>query len=698
MQDDRGFRPHTAKAFIPLSEEFRNRHAQGCRAVMVEVIGRANLGHRPHDTIADDMAIRFGGYTSDFLVAGYRDRNYVIFLPLWVRPETLLTIDLLRLQHCRLKCYPWEPLRTAGRSRLSLKVWIRLLKLPFECWTEDRVSAMVCGFARFLKADEQSLAFDDLSGFKCSIAVDAIVDIPEFLSVSMGDYTVTVPIRIEGTAPFGGDDHGIPLAGGGSDEGADQTDPAGRPLARRIAFSEEAGGDSDSRDGCRSGESATWNSSELRDRRRSLNGGVAGGTSIGGSGDPLLGPPDLGLTSKRDPPTIDATRRCLVKEPGLAWDGPRGPLEVSANGAEAIMPDDVGGVQRSSPLFNFSGEEGYDGDSVTVANLGALGFRCGSGLDGLSEEGGLLGLGNEGGGDSTIYDGKGGLLGPGEEGGVDFKVSGGAPWRTLASGPLVLPEGGASGLAAIGLDPVVRPPLLKEMERLLGLDWAFTLKCFGSGRACIVRQSGPVWAFSMSGPTASLSLLGRNEDQTGPSPLLAHQLWVRAEGGRLGGTGADPGGGAVCLGGAGAVVVVGEVCTGGSTEGVDGGGGQALLGDEADGAVAGERRLAVAVSQGAASTKQESSAGLRKSSRLASSRGGHALTRAMSRKAAQRDEAPRTTPGLGGGDALALGAPALATTSAFWNICELGAKCGVLLSDVEAASLESFLQDASATV
>ncbi len=215
MQDFRDFRPHSAKAFTPLSEEYRTRHEQSGRAVMVDIIGRANLGHRPHDTIADDLAARFGGYPSDFLVAGYRDRDFVVFLPVWVRPETLLANELIRLQHCRLKCYPWEPLRNAERSRLSSKAWIRLMKLPFECWSEDRVSAMVCGFARFLHADEQSIEFGDLSGFKCLIAVDSLTDIPETLVVSMGDYIVTVPIRIEGTGPFGGEDHGIPLAGEG---------------------------------------------------------------------------------------------------------------------------------------------------------------------------------------------------------------------------------------------------------------------------------------------------------------------------------------------------------------------------------------------------------------------------------------------------------------------------------------------------
>ncbi len=57
----------------------------------------------------------------------------------------------------------------------------------------------------------------------------------------MGDFIVSVPVRIENTATFGGEDRGIPLAGGDPNEGEDQTDPEGRQLARRV-FNAGTGG------------------------------------------------------------------------------------------------------------------------------------------------------------------------------------------------------------------------------------------------------------------------------------------------------------------------------------------------------------------------------------------------------------------------------------------------------------------------
>lgn len=54
------------------------------------------------------------------------------------------------------------------------------------------------------------------------------VDIPENLSLTMGDLIVSVEVQLESTAPFGGDDHGIPFAGGNPNKGGDQTDPLGQ--------------------------------------------------------------------------------------------------------------------------------------------------------------------------------------------------------------------------------------------------------------------------------------------------------------------------------------------------------------------------------------------------------------------------------------------------------------------------------------
>lgn len=45
---------------------------------------------------------------------------------------------------------------------MSYKAWIRLINLPFECWTVDRVAALVGDFGRFIKADEITKAMTDL--------------------------------------------------------------------------------------------------------------------------------------------------------------------------------------------------------------------------------------------------------------------------------------------------------------------------------------------------------------------------------------------------------------------------------------------------------------------------------------------------------------------------------------------------------
>nr|CAD1824259.1 unnamed protein product [Ananas comosus var. bracteatus] len=161
--------------------------------------------------IATDLANQFGGFCNDFHVARYRERDYVIFLP-----------------------------QNASRSLITFKVWIKLVNLPFECWSESRVASIVNGFGRFLKADENSLNVFDLTSFRCQIAVEDPSDIPENLAITMGDLTVPVTVVLESsTAPFGGDDR------------------ASRLQAATLM--------SDSRDGVGPGQD---NSSEIRDRRR----------------------------------------------------------------------------------------------------------------------------------------------------------------------------------------------------------------------------------------------------------------------------------------------------------------------------------------------------------------------------------------------------------------------------------------------
>ncbi len=65
---------------------------------------------------------------------------------------------------------------------------------------------------------------------------------------------------IEGSLSQGG--------GGGGNEGGDQTDPMGRQLARWVDLAEGAAEDSIVGAGGASDQSGSWNSSEIRDRRR----------------------------------------------------------------------------------------------------------------------------------------------------------------------------------------------------------------------------------------------------------------------------------------------------------------------------------------------------------------------------------------------------------------------------------------------
>ncbi len=129
-------------------------------------------------------------------------------------------------------------MRCASRYRLGHRVWIKLALLPFECWSEAGISSMdLCG-------DEDSLNMLDLSGFRCLVAVDELADIPEFISVTLGDHSVPVAVQIESTSPFGGAVRSAPCAGGNPVEGVDREDLPGRRLARRDSL----GGDSSPKD------------------------------------------------------------------------------------------------------------------------------------------------------------------------------------------------------------------------------------------------------------------------------------------------------------------------------------------------------------------------------------------------------------------------------------------------------------------
>ncbi len=256
------------KVFVPHTEGFILRQQQRQNALLAHVIGPARLGHFPQDSIAADLASRFGGFANDFLVTKNRNRDFILFFPSWVCAEDLANREFLRLSHCKLRVFRWNPYGGAPRSRLSYKAWITIVNLPFECWSAARVAALVNGFGRFLHSDDATENFHDLAGFRCEIAMDELADIPDSLSISMADIVVTVPVRLESSTPFGGDDRSMPFVDGGPEEGGDQTDPSGRGLARRIAVGGVNAGASASREGAATGLDDSWNSFEIRDRRR----------------------------------------------------------------------------------------------------------------------------------------------------------------------------------------------------------------------------------------------------------------------------------------------------------------------------------------------------------------------------------------------------------------------------------------------
>ncbi len=202
------------------------------------------------------------------MAAKYRARDFILFLPAWVRSEVLIGREYIRLPHCKLRCFPWNPYGGAPRSRLAFKAWVTIVNLPYECWYEARVAAIVSCFGRYLMADDATANMRDLTGFRCQIAVDTPADIPESLAISLGEIIVTVNVRLESTSPFGGDDHGTPFLGGDRREGGGQTDPLGSSLARRIPVPCGNDAGSDSRAGAEIGPDESWDSSEIHDRRR----------------------------------------------------------------------------------------------------------------------------------------------------------------------------------------------------------------------------------------------------------------------------------------------------------------------------------------------------------------------------------------------------------------------------------------------
>nr|CAD1841007.1 unnamed protein product [Ananas comosus var. bracteatus] len=259
-------RPSYLSAFVPQTDDFFARQNHCRNAILVDVLPPRNLGHFPQETIANRLAARFGGLPSDFHVAKYSSRDFVIFLPEWVPAAQLVRREILSLDNLRLQCYSWNPYSGLRRASLTYNVWIRLVCLPYECWSSRTVVALVTGFGRFIRADDFSNRMVDLTGYRCLVAVNFLSDIPENLEITVGDYSLSVLIQLERWGRRDYVDPRIP-----PNERTDQHDPglrdhesphrsAGSVRGRRSS----AGGSSSS------DAAASWNSSEIRDRRREV--------------------------------------------------------------------------------------------------------------------------------------------------------------------------------------------------------------------------------------------------------------------------------------------------------------------------------------------------------------------------------------------------------------------------------------------
>nr|CAD1837721.1 unnamed protein product [Ananas comosus var. bracteatus] len=146
------------KVFVSYTEEYLRRTELRQNAVLADVIQPANLGHDPISTIKTAMARHFGGYTDDFAVARYKARDFVIFLPEWVSANDLIRREVLTLNDFWIRCYPW---------------------------------------GRFVKADANTRAMTDLHAYRCQIILDSVLDVPQNLSVLLGDERFAVMVHIE---------------------------------------------------------------------------------------------------------------------------------------------------------------------------------------------------------------------------------------------------------------------------------------------------------------------------------------------------------------------------------------------------------------------------------------------------------------------------------------------------------------------
>nr|CAD1831684.1 unnamed protein product [Ananas comosus var. bracteatus] len=82
-------RAPSLRVVVPYSKDYFTRRELRQNALLVDIVQLANLGRSPQQTIANAMADRFGGYSTDFIMARHRDHDFAVFLPEWVSAERL---------------------------------------------------------------------------------------------------------------------------------------------------------------------------------------------------------------------------------------------------------------------------------------------------------------------------------------------------------------------------------------------------------------------------------------------------------------------------------------------------------------------------------------------------------------------------------------------------------------------------------
>uniref|UniRef100_A0A6V7QSV4 CCHC-type domain-containing protein n=1 Tax=Ananas comosus var. bracteatus TaxID=296719 RepID=A0A6V7QSV4_ANACO len=158
-------RAPVAKVFVPYTDEYLRRVELRRNAILADVIQPANLGPNPISTIKTTLASRFRGYKEDFAVARCRERDFAIFLPEWVPAAILIRRQVLTLN---------------------------------DFWIRSRVAALINGFGRFIKADDETKAMTNFRAFRCQIALDSIYNIPQNLSVIIGEELFPVMVHLRG--------------------------------------------------------------------------------------------------------------------------------------------------------------------------------------------------------------------------------------------------------------------------------------------------------------------------------------------------------------------------------------------------------------------------------------------------------------------------------------------------------------------